>query len=323
MIVGAFDVHRAQITYDWVDRATGEARRGQITPATREGLRSWLGELPAGGGHVAVEGCTGWRFVVEELQAAGLAAHLAEPAETSSLRGPKRRAKTDRTDARLLRELLEQYRLPCSWTPPAWILDLRTTVRPWSTSAPPSSSASTPPCSTTGCPVPPRNCYRGPPAAGWRPTPTSGPSIGKWYGLWPGSAALPAWRSKPTDPAMSWRPWGRYRSRPGAGGPGATPPPRSNSTDAITTSPTLSERSARSLTTRSSGSPASGSARPSTASRPSNRPPTVPATASRPVSAPISRVLASSVAGKARSGPSASTQQKDDMCRDLLRLKHR
>ncbi len=76
-----------------------------------------------------VEGCTGWRFVAEELQAAGLVAHLAEPAETSSLRGPKRRAKTDRTDARLLRELLEQGRLPCSWIPPAWILDLRTTVR--------------------------------------------------------------------------------------------------------------------------------------------------------------------------------------------------
>jgi transposase len=58
-----------------------------------------------------------------------LVAHLAEPAETSSLRGPKRRAKTDRADARLLRELLEQGRLPCSWIPPTWILDLRTTVR--------------------------------------------------------------------------------------------------------------------------------------------------------------------------------------------------
>jgi transposase len=76
------------------------------------GLRGWLGELPRVEGGFAVEGCTGWRFVVEELNRAGLAAHLAEPAETSSLRGPKRRAKTDRTDARLLRELLEQGRLP-------------------------------------------------------------------------------------------------------------------------------------------------------------------------------------------------------------------
>jgi transposase len=128
-IIGGLDVHRAQITFDWMERDSGETRRGRIAPATRAGLRAWLGELPSSEGGFAVEGCTGWRFVVEELQAAGLVAHLAEPAETSSLRGPKRRAKTDRTDARLLRELLEQHRLPSSWIPPAWILDLRTTVR--------------------------------------------------------------------------------------------------------------------------------------------------------------------------------------------------
>ena len=128
-IIGGLDVHRAQITFDWVDRDSGETHRGRITPATRAGLRAWLGELPSDEGGFAVEGCTGWRFVVEELQAAGFLAHLAEPAETSSLRGPKRRAKTDRTDARLLRELLEQGRLPSSWIAPAWLLDLRTTVR--------------------------------------------------------------------------------------------------------------------------------------------------------------------------------------------------
>jgi transposase len=63
------------------------------------------------------------------MRSAGFGVQLAEPAETSILRGPKRRAKTDRADARLLRELLEQSRLPVSWIPPAWILDLRTTVR--------------------------------------------------------------------------------------------------------------------------------------------------------------------------------------------------
>jgi transposase len=127
-IIGGLDVHRAQITFDWVDRDSGEARRGRITPATGPRLRSWLEQLPGGGGF-AVEGCTGWRFVVEELQRAGFAAHLAEPAETASLRGPKRRAKTDRADARHQRELLEQGRLPESWIPPGWLLDLRTTVR--------------------------------------------------------------------------------------------------------------------------------------------------------------------------------------------------
>jgi hypothetical protein len=169
-IIGGLDVHRRQITFDWVDRDSGEAHRGRIAPATRAGLRAWLGELPCDQGVFAVEGCTGWRFVVEELQAAGLVAHLAEPAETSGLRGPKRRAKTDRTDARLLRELLEQGRLPSSWIPRhgSWICAPPCgCARGWSTSAPPGNSVSTPRCFTTGCPVPPRSCCQGPPAPGW------------------------------------------------------------------------------------------------------------------------------------------------------------
>jgi len=44
-------------------------------------------------------------------------------------RGPKRRAKTDRADARLLRDLLLAGNLPESWIPPDHLADLRTTVR--------------------------------------------------------------------------------------------------------------------------------------------------------------------------------------------------
>jgi transposase len=72
---------------------------------------------------------TGWRFVVEELDRVGADVHLAEPAETSAKRGPKRRAKTDRLDARLMRELLVEQRLPEAWIAPAHILDLRARVR--------------------------------------------------------------------------------------------------------------------------------------------------------------------------------------------------
>lgn len=36
---------------------------------------------------MAVEGCTGWRYVVEEITAAGIEAHLAEPADTQAARG--------------------------------------------------------------------------------------------------------------------------------------------------------------------------------------------------------------------------------------------
>ena len=65
-----------------------------------------------------MEGCTGWRYVAEELAAAGVAAHLAEPADTAALRGRKRHAKTDKTDSRHLRTLLAEGRLPECWIPP-------------------------------------------------------------------------------------------------------------------------------------------------------------------------------------------------------------
>lgn len=129
-IVGGFDVHRAQITFEHHDTATGKIRRGQITPVTREDLATWL-ERFRGADDVAfaLEATTGWRFVVDELQAAGIRAHLAEPADTRALRDPKRRAKTDRADAHHLRVLLENGHLPESWIPPHHIQELRTRVR--------------------------------------------------------------------------------------------------------------------------------------------------------------------------------------------------
>lgn len=87
------------------------------------------GEAAGAGGGVRGEATTGWRFVVEELVRAGIEPHLAEPADTAAARGKKRRAKTDRADAKHLRVLLEQDRLPESWIPPAHLLDLRETTR--------------------------------------------------------------------------------------------------------------------------------------------------------------------------------------------------
>jgi transposase len=128
-IVGGFDLHRRQITFEYVDTASGEVSRGRVAPADREHLRAWLRRLEGQEAAFAVEACTGWRFVVEELERAGAHAHLAEPAETAALRGPKRRAKTDRADARHLRELLLAARLPESWIPPAHVSDARTEIR--------------------------------------------------------------------------------------------------------------------------------------------------------------------------------------------------
>jgi Transposase len=128
-IVGGLDIHRRQITYDYLDTTTGETRRGQLSPATRLELRAWLAQFDGQQASFALEATTGWRFVTEELTRAGIDAHLAEPADTRALRGPKRRAKTDRTDARHLRELLRAGTLPQSWPPPAHIADARTQVR--------------------------------------------------------------------------------------------------------------------------------------------------------------------------------------------------
>lgn len=125
-IVGAFDVHRRQITFDYLDTETGEVKAGRIEPADRERLRAWLERFEGCPGVAfAVEACTGWRYVVEEFQRAGVEAHLAEPADTAALRGKKRRAKTDKADARHQRELLVDGRLPESWIAPAHVLEVR------------------------------------------------------------------------------------------------------------------------------------------------------------------------------------------------------
>lgn len=96
-----------------------------MTPADREGVKRFLARFGGRALEAALEATTGWRFVAEELDAIGAQVHLAEPAQTSALRGNKKRAKTDRQDARHLRELLMIGRLPESWIPPEHLLDLR------------------------------------------------------------------------------------------------------------------------------------------------------------------------------------------------------
>jgi transposase len=129
-IVGAFDVHRRQLTFDYLDTVTGEVRRGRILPAGRQQLRAWLTRFDGHDDvHFALEGCTGWRYVVEELSAAGIEPHLAEPADTAAPRGRKRHAKTDKSDARHMRVHLAAGDLPECWIPPAHVMEARAVVR--------------------------------------------------------------------------------------------------------------------------------------------------------------------------------------------------
>jgi transposase len=124
-IVGGFDVHRAQITFDYVDTASGEVHGGRIEPACRQTLAAFLNDLPSRQAEFVLEGCTGWLYVADELARAGMGVHVADPAEAAALRGRKKRAKTDRTDARHLRQLLIDQRVPESWIPPAHVLETR------------------------------------------------------------------------------------------------------------------------------------------------------------------------------------------------------
>ena len=127
-IVAGFDVHRAQITFDALNTETGEVSRGRID-ATPAAVARWLARFGGQEIDVAVEACTGWRFVCDALVASGAVAHLAEPVETRALRGRKRRAKTDREDARWLRELLSDGRLPEAWIPPEHVRQWRSRAR--------------------------------------------------------------------------------------------------------------------------------------------------------------------------------------------------
>ena len=133
-MVCGLDLHRQQITFDALSTESGEVWRGRVWQPDRERFRRWLNHDVAGRADgqpvaMAVEGCTGWRYVVEEIAAAGFEAHVAEPADTQAARGRKHRAKTDRSDARLLRELLQRGELAESWIPPTIVLEWRERVR--------------------------------------------------------------------------------------------------------------------------------------------------------------------------------------------------
>ena len=128
-IVMGLDQHRAQITADWLDTETGELKRGRIAPADRAGVARFLSRFGGQELDVALEATTGWRFVVEEIERAGHAARLADPAETAARRGRKQRAKTDHSDCELQLRLLLAGELPEAWIPPAQVVELRTRVR--------------------------------------------------------------------------------------------------------------------------------------------------------------------------------------------------
>jgi transposase len=127
MVTAAIDVHKQVLQAVVLDAESGEVVEERL--AGREQLIAWAGGCRGRVEAVAIEATTGWRWVARELQAAGLEVRLVDPGQAKALQGRKRRAKTDRLDARWLALLLAKEMLPQAWLPPAEIQYLRDRTR--------------------------------------------------------------------------------------------------------------------------------------------------------------------------------------------------
>ncbi len=127
-MLAAIDIHKAVFQAAVLDPGDGEIVEERFK-ASREALlawaRTWDGRLDA----VAVEATTGWRWVARELQALGIEVLLTDPGQASALQGNRKKAKTDRLDARWLVTLLAREMLPESWLAPEEIQRLRDKTR--------------------------------------------------------------------------------------------------------------------------------------------------------------------------------------------------
>jgi transposase len=93
----------------------------------RKDLRYFLRQVPAGT-DVAVEATGSWYWRVDEIEAAGLVPHLAQPFAAKRMIG-KGGKKTDSVDARCLATLLRNGTLPETWIPDSANRDLRNLIR--------------------------------------------------------------------------------------------------------------------------------------------------------------------------------------------------
>jgi transposase len=127
MFYAAIDIHKLNFQAAVLDAESGQLSEERFA-ATREALDDWAMRWRDKISAVAIEATTGWRWVWRELSARGFDVRLADPGQAKALRS-KRRAKTDRLDARWLARLLAKEMLPESWLPPAEIQELRDRTR--------------------------------------------------------------------------------------------------------------------------------------------------------------------------------------------------
>lgn len=128
MMVAALDIHKHVLQVVVLDPETGEVEQERFAAAPAA-LDDWAMRRQASVAVIAIEATTGWRWTARLLQARGFDVRLADPTEARALRGKKRRAKTDRLDARWLALLLAKEMLPQAWLPPEEIQRLRDQTR--------------------------------------------------------------------------------------------------------------------------------------------------------------------------------------------------
>src|SRR3989442_2121508 len=105
MLYAAIDIHKHAFQAAVLEPETGEVVEERFA-ADRESLARWVEPWSGRVAAVAIEATTGWRWVWRELAADGFEVRLAEAVQKRALVGPRRSAKTDRLQARLLARLL-------------------------------------------------------------------------------------------------------------------------------------------------------------------------------------------------------------------------
>ena len=128
MVMAAIDIGKQVLQAASLDEASGETTETRLS-SDRESLAAWVEGFEGRLGRVAIEATTGWKWIANALLARSIEVVLVDPGEAAARKGKKRRAKTDRLDARFLLSLLVAGMLPQAWLPPPEIQELRTLTR--------------------------------------------------------------------------------------------------------------------------------------------------------------------------------------------------
>ena len=113
-MLAAIDIRKAVFQAPVFDPADGVITEEPFK-ASPERLAKWLAEWDGKLDVVALEATTGWRWVARVLQSRGIEVRLTDAGQASALQGNRKRAKTDRLDARWLVMLLARDMLPGAW----------------------------------------------------------------------------------------------------------------------------------------------------------------------------------------------------------------